>query len=183
MHESGTVRHLARATRVGSRPARVVAALLMAALALPLLAGAASATTVVTWHRLNVANNPPEHERFSCVESDTWRCRYDKLPDPKLGLSWDQTRGTFSGSDTTADWVCPDWFPASTCDAADTVVSGVGTFVFPRASGGFSVDQQLLVSADGRMWIYWGDGFQFVCPWYPTFDAALSNDSQCVFAP
>src|SRR5262249_3654585 len=99
------------------------------------------------------------------------------------GLAWDQTRGTFTGVDTTADWVCPDWFPADVCDAADTVISGVGTFVFPRASGGFSVDQQLLVSDDGRLWIYWGDNYQFACPWYPTFADTIVNAESCVFPP
>jgi hypothetical protein len=163
--------------------ARLTAAFALAGLALSIVAAPVGATTPTTWHRLNIYNNPPEHERFGCLEAATWRCGYDKLPNPKLGLGWDQTKGTFTGVDTTASWVCPDWFPGDVCDSADTVISGVGSFVFPRASGGFSVDQQLLVSDDGRLWIYWGDAFQFVCPWYPTFDAALTNDEQCVFAP
>jgi hypothetical protein len=162
--------------------ARLTVAFSLAILAISAVAGPAAATTPTTWHRLNVAANPPEHERFGCLASATWWCKYDKVPDPVLGLSWDQTRGTFSGSDTTSDWVCPDWFPGDACDAADTVISGVGTFFFPRASGGFSVDQRLLVADDGRLWIYWGDGFQFVCPWYPTFADALTNDASCVFA-
>ena len=156
------------------------------ALLLLLGVGASAATASgppPSWDRLNVHSDPPEHERFACLAGSVWACRYDKLPSPQLGLGWDQTRGTFSGTVTTSDWVCPDWFPTAACDAADTVVSGIGTFVFPRASGGFSVDQQLLVSNDGRLWIYWGDDFQFVCPWYPTFADALVSDSFCVFAP
>jgi hypothetical protein len=143
---------------------------------LPSLAFAATSPT--TWHRLNVHADPPEHERFMCLSSaDEWTCRYDKLPGREL--SWDQTRGTFSGEDTTADWTCPGWFPADACDAADTVVTGVASFTFPRASGGFSVDQQLLVGDDGRLWIYWVD--QFVCPWYPTFSDALVSEGSCTF--
>jgi hypothetical protein len=118
-----------------------------------------------------------------CIAGDTWTCRYDKLPDPRLGLSWDQTRGTFTGSDATGSWVCPSWFPGDACDAADTVISGVSTFVFPRASGGFSVDQSLLVSDDGRLWISWEGGTPFVCPWEPSFATALVADESCTFAP
>jgi len=63
------------------------------------------------------------------------------------------------------------------------VETGVTTFTSPRASGSFDVDQQLLVGDDGRLWIYWLD--LFVCPWYPTFAAALSHASEesCTFAP
>jgi hypothetical protein len=161
---------------------RVFVAAITAIFLIGLAAGAVSASvTTVTWHRLN-PGNPPEHERFACLAgATTWKCRYDKLPEPTLGFGWDSTRGTFSGSDTTGDWACPDWFTSDPCDAADTVISGVGTFYFPRASGSFSVDQQLLVSDDGTLWLYWVD--QFVCPWYPTFDEALDSDPSCVFAP
>ena len=166
-------RRTQRRTLVGA----IVAASMLLSL-VPSIALAATSTT--TWHRLNVHSDPPEHERFRClVSADAWTCRYDKLPDPTLGLSWDQTRGVFSGQDTTAEWTCPDWFPSDACDAADTVVTGVSTFTFPRASGGFSVDQQLLVGDDGRLWIYWVD--QFVCPWYPTFGDALVSDGSCTF--
>lgn len=157
--------------------AAVVGALFMTVL-VPSVAMAATSTT--TWHRLNVHSDPPEHERFRCLASGgAWTCRYDKLPDPTLGLAWDQTRGTFSGEDTTADWTCPGWFPGDACDAADTVVSGVSSFTFPRASGGFSVEQQLLVGDDGRLWIYWVD--QFVCPWYRTFGETLVSEDSCTF--
>jgi len=161
--------------------AQALAAVMTAILLLGLAAGAVSASVdTLTWHRLN-PGDPPEHERFSCVAGATWWCRYDKLPERTLGFAWDQTRGTFSGTETTDDWVCPEWFTSDPCDAADTVISGVGTFYFPRASGSFSVDQQLLVADDGRLWLYWVD--QFVCPWYPTFAEALDSDPSCVFAP
>jgi hypothetical protein len=161
--------------------ARMLVAVMTAVLFIGLAAGSVSASvSTMTWHRLN-PGNPPEHERFSCLEGATWSCRYDKLPEPKLGFAWDSTRGTFSGTDTTGEWVCPEWFTSDPCDAADTVISGVGTFYFPRVSGSFSVDQQLLVSNNGRLWLYWVD--LFVCPWYPTFDEALNSDPSCVFAP
>jgi hypothetical protein len=161
--------------------ARTLAAAMTAILLLGLAAGSVSASvSTMTWHRLN-PGDPPEHERFACQAGATWSCRYDKLPEPKLGFAWNQTRGTFSGTDTTSDWVCPEWFTSDPCAAADTVITGVGTFYFPRASGSFSVDQQLLVSDDGRLWVYWVD--QFVCPWYPTFAEALASDPSCDFAP
>ena len=154
-----------------------------ALLLLGLAAGAVSASvTTLTWHRLN-PGDPPEHERYFCVAGATWSCRYDKLPERRLGFAWDQTRGTFSGTDTTDDWVCPEWFTSDPCAAADTVISGVGTFYFPRASGSFSVDQQLLVSDDGLLWIYWVD--QFVCvasvtlPGLPGHWCATPGDWTC----
>jgi hypothetical protein len=135
----------------------------------------------MTWHRLS-PGNPPEHERFSCQAGATWSCRYDKLPEPQLGFAWDSTRGTFHGA-VTSGFECPGWFSPDACAAADTVVTGVGAFYFPRAGGSLSVHQQLLVSNDGRLWIYWSDNFQFVCPWYPTFDEALTSNPFCDFAP
>jgi hypothetical protein len=170
-----------------SRSRRVIGAIAITAslvLAVAVPATAVASTSTVSWHRLNVHSDPPEHERFACrVMGDVWRCGYDKVPDPTLGLAWDQTRGTFVGEDTTGDFSCPDWFPADACDSADLVVTGVASFTFPRASGGFEVDQQLLVGDDGGLWIYWVG--QFVCPWYPTFEDALANaaDSFCAFAP
>lgn len=172
--------HPASAPARGAHRRWLVLATVLGSLLVTMLAPsiASAGTSPLRWHRLNDAASPPEHERFGClVAGDTWNCRYDKVPGP--GLSWDQTRGTFTGEDTTADWTCPSWFPGVACDAADTVVTGVGSFAFPRHSGGFSVDQQLLVGDDGRMWIYWTD--QFVCPWYGTFDEALRSDSACTF--
>jgi hypothetical protein len=165
------------------RRRRSIASAISAALLLTLvLAGGATASTVpMGWHRLNVHTDPAEHERFGCLAGDAWRCRYDKLPEPTLGLSWDQTRGTFSGTETTSTWVCPAWFPGDACDAADTVVSGVMTFVPPRDGDAFDVDQQLLVADDGTLWVYWTD--QFVCPWYQTFDETFESESSCTFAP
>ena len=62
-------------------------------------------------------------------------------------------------------FVCPEWFSAASCDAADTVITGMSTFrtydYSLRPTGSFSVDQQLLVSDDGTLWIYWVG--QFVC--------------------
>jgi hypothetical protein len=168
------------APRTGAR--RVIVSM-FACLAL-LLAMTASAAAVVVpqgWHRLNVHSDPAEHERFACLTNDVWRCRYDKVPEPTLGLAWDQTRGSFTGTDTTAAWECPDWFPSDACADADTVISGTTDFLFPRASGGFSVSQQLLVGDDGDLWIYWGDDFQFVCPWYTTFAEATPDNSSCTF--
>jgi hypothetical protein len=165
------------------RRRRAVALAMSAALLLTLMlsGGAAASTMPMGWHRLNVHSDPAEHERFGCLADEVWRCHYDKLPEPVLGLAWDQTRGSFVGTDTTADWSCPTWFPGDACDAADTVVSGVMTFVPPRSGDSFDVDQQLLVADDGTLWIYWTD--QFVCPWYPTFAETFESEASCTFAP
>lgn len=159
----------------------LVALVAMAAVLLVLAAPAVSAAPT-TWHRLNPAD-PPEHERYFCLTGATWHCRYDKLPERDLGFAWNQTRGTFTGTATSFE--CPEWFSDAPCDAADLVISGVGTFwtydESLRPTGSFSVDQQLLVSDDGTLWIYWTD--LFVCPWYPTFAEALESDPSCDFAP
>ena len=159
----------------------ILAGLASVALLLSMTASSLAATTPQSWHRLNVHSDPAEHERFRCLADDVWRCRYNKMPEPKLGFAWDQTRGTFVGVETTEDWECPTWFPAEACDAADTVVSGTSEFTFPRHSGGFSVSQQLLVGDNGDLWIYWGDDFQFVCPWYSSFAEATPSNSDCTF--
>jgi hypothetical protein len=140
---------------------------------------ALGSVTPLRWHRLNIHEDPPEHERFSCLTDAAWRCRYDKLPDPQSELSWDTTHGTFTGT-VTNDFACPAWFPTATCDAGDMVVVGTGAFT-PADGDPFEVDQALLVSNDGRLFVYWVD--QFVCPWYPTFERALMNDDSCTFAP
>ena len=158
----------------------VLAATLLVAGLLVATVPAATAAGPTTWHRLN-PGDPPEHERYICRAGDVWHCRYDKLPEP--GLAWNQTRGTFTGEETS--FTCPEWFSDAPCDAADTVITGVGTFwTFDdalRPTGSFSIDQQLLISDDGSLWIYWTD--LFVCPWYPTFSEALANDPSCEFAP
>jgi hypothetical protein len=169
-------------SQLGRRPVRRLLTALSAVAMLLAVAAPASAAGPLTWHRLN-PSDPPEHERYLCLPGATWSCRYDKLPEPRLGFGWNQTRGTFKGQVTGFD--CPSWFSAAACDAADTVVTGVGTFYTYNSSlrptGSFSVDQQLLVGDDGTLWIYWVD--LFVCPWYPTFQQALANDPSCDFAP
>ena len=171
-------RHAATRGRRGPSIPALVAGL---ALALMMSGSVLAGAEPMRWHRLNVHGDPAEHERFGCIAGEVWRCRYDKLPEPTMGLAWDQTHGTFSGTDTTSEWTCPWWFPADACADADTVVSGVGVFFPPRHGDPDAFDQQLLVADDGDLWIYWTD--LFVCPWYPTFDEALVSESSCSFAP
>src|SRR5919108_2942519 len=143
-------------------------ALVTLILLLASVASVAASVTPLRWHRLNVHVDPAEHERFSCLTDGEWRCIYDKLPEPRLGLSWDRTRGSFTGAESTDEWVCPEWFPNEVCESAERVISGVGTFNVPSPGDDFSVDQDLIVSDGGRLWVYWVD--QFVCPWYTSFD-------------
>jgi hypothetical protein len=141
-----------------SSPARRFFGSFLVAAAVVLVAAAPTAGAgPTTWHRLN-PSDPPEHERYSCRAGDVWHCRYDKLPERDLGFAWNQTRGVFTGSATS--FTCPDWFSTAPCDAADTVITGVGTFwTFDnslRPTGSFSVDQQLLAADDGTLWVDWG---------------------------
>jgi hypothetical protein len=171
---------------LGRSASRILRTITIATAVVSILLGAvataASAAGPTTWHRLN-PGDPPEHERYACRAGEVWHCRYDKLPERDLGFAWNQTRGVFTGEETT--FACPAWFSDAPCDAADTVITGVGTFwtydYSLRPTGSFDVDQQLLISDDGTLWIYWID--QFVCPWYPTFAEALANDPSCEFAP
>lgn len=130
------------------------------------------------WHRLNPqesSTNPtPEHQRYLCLEGVSWRCRYDKLPEPELNFFWDRDRGTFVGEDVTANWTCPLWFPAEACQNVTTVVRGPAVYENQDGSS-LTVDQELIITgsgADARLSMYWVD--QFVCPWFRTFDEALA---------
>jgi len=162
---------------IGSRSLGRLAVLLGLTLLLGLAPAAAASAGVSTsqWHRLNPANeNPPEHERLTCVFGSVDRCRYDKIPESDLDFEWNRTRGVFVGAESTATWTCPDWFPEEICTNADRVSTGTGVF-FPEGEDPFSVGQDLIVmngtgdTAD--LYVYWHD--QFVCPWFTTFDAAL----------
>jgi hypothetical protein len=142
---------------------------------------AAADTTPLRWHRFNVADSPPSHERLSCLTDGQWRCRYDKVPEPTLGFSWDQTTGVFTGTEVTGTWECPAWFPSGVCDSATQVISGTLTYTAPQHRGTFTVDAELIVTGDGALWLYWVDAF--VCPWYPTFGQALTSPADCIFNP
>lgn len=135
------------------------------------------------WDRLNPqqsqANPVPEHERLTCVRradvgGGAWMCRYFKIPAPQLNFGWNNTTGRLIGSDVTATWACPAWFPATICDNVVQVVEG--TFVFDLSSGGqFTSLQDLVVTqAAGtkKLYDYWVN--QFACPWFGSFDEALA---------
>jgi hypothetical protein len=144
-------------------------------------APAAASTTPLQWHRVNIYDDPPNHERWSCLIDGDWRCRYDQIPEPTLGFSFNQFRAVFTGSDVTGAWECPGWFPGDICTSAATIVSGTSTVIFPRHGGTFTGDAEFILTDEGRLWFYWVD--QFVCPWYPTFDEALTLPAECVFNP
>jgi hypothetical protein len=157
---------------------------LAALLGVPLLllgapAPASASTTPLEWHRVNIYDDPPNHERWMCLTDGEWRCRYDQVPEPTLGFSFNQFRAVFTGTDVTGTWECPDWFPDAICGAATRVVSGTSTAIFPRHGGTLSGEAVFIVTGEGTLWFYWVD--QFVCPWYPTFGEALTSPAECVF--
>ena len=167
--------------------------LLVAGLTVP-AASAASPPPRSTWHRLNPdqSNPAPEHERLRCIEAAVWVCRYDKVPEPALNFSWNRTTAQFIGRDITASWSCPDWF--TECAAVTRVVEGVATY---RGAGGhpFKVLVDLIFIDDEVLYLSWVE-FGFACPWYPSFEAALTANpfplpfngvdwpaQDCIFAP
>jgi hypothetical protein len=151
--------------------------------AAPALANDPTGALAGIWNRLNPqqsqSNPAPEHEQLACnrradIDGGAWLCRYHKIPEPALNFAWNNTTGRFTGSDVTATWSCPAWFPATICDNVSQVVEG--TFVFDLSSGGqFSNLQDLIVTQAGgeqRLFDYWVNSF--VCPWFRTFDEALA---------
>ena len=137
------------------------------------------------WNRLNSdrSNPAPEHEHLDCSQgdgakartsADTWRCRYDKIPQPTLNFHWNSTHGSFSGKDATATWSCPSWVPAGICTNVVQVVEGKMAFFHPPIRHPlFTVVEDLVVSHTGngqRLYVYWAQ--QFECPWFRTFAAA-----------
>lgn len=152
------------------------AAVVLFACGMAFLPGAALADEgfgVSVWHRLNtnLPSNPPEHERLTCAHgSVVWLCRYDKVRQTALNFQWNSTTGYFAGRDITASWSCPDWFPSTICANATRVVEG--TFLYlPAVAQPFTVLTDLVFTS-GRLHVYWVN--QFVCPWFPTFAAALA---------
>jgi hypothetical protein len=143
--------------------------------------GGSSGAGAMAWHRLNpfdTKTGEPEHERFTCVETDGWRCRYDKLPENALGLSWDSTKGSFEGADGGS---CPVHLLGDVCESVTLVVEGTTTFR-PWTGPAFSEPQQLLfTSGEGGLaplYVHWVDG-DFACPWHATWEAALGADPAC----
>jgi hypothetical protein len=143
-------------------------------LAIPLPAGAATGAANGEWHRNNYNQG---EEQLSCREAaPSWTCTY-LIPD---GTGW------FSGQNVTDSWTCPEWSPSTICDNVTAVYRG--RFLVVPAGGAASppslVSQDYVITdVDGQavLQLYWVD--QFVCPWYRTFDEALTADFNCVPAP
>ena len=169
---------LSTARRLMSLLAALCACVLLTVVA---ASSADAETTPLRWHRYNIAEDPPNHERLSCLTDGEWRCLYDKLPEPTLGLSWDQARGVFIGTDVTSTWECPDWYPTDLCDSVTRVIAGTITYMGPRRGQFGPVDAEIVLTSDGTMWFSWIG--QFACPWYPTFAEALTSPADCVFNP
>jgi len=150
----------------------------MVALGTPTLAAAASPETT-TWHRLNPdkENKAPEHEQWQCRTTAVWVCHYEIVPEPALGLHWDDAAATFIGREITGTWECPDFF-GTRCAAVTRVVGGTSHL---HASG--QPAQRYLLE-----FVFLGDSVLYVvvhfpidedivtfaCPWYPTFAEALA---------
>lgn len=173
-----------------ARPKLLVAVAVASGLVALLAGGVASASSsplTGEWNRLSVdrSHPAPEHELLRCVEnsgagvgtsSDTWFCRYSKLPEPTLNFTWNNNHGSFSGQDVTPSWICPAWFPAGICPNVVSVIEGTMTFVDPDThQPPFFVLQDLVVvqsPAGERLYNYWVN--QFVCPWFRTFAEAVA---------
>jgi hypothetical protein len=164
----------------------VVAAGIAVAVAGTAKVGAAdvSAPLAGQWNRLSLdmSHPAPEHEVLRCTQSngaqagtsaDTWFCHYNKRPEPTLNFYWNANQGFLSGQDVTATWSCPAWFPTGICANAVQVVEGTMTFFQPSLHPPFPVLEDLVVTSDQRLFVYWiNQGFE--CPWFRTFDQALA---------
>lgn len=161
----------------------LVSSLVLAASALTAAGAPATAhggSEPMTWHRVNFdqSNATPQHERFRCEERRRqWTCLYDVPPEPRLnfegftGVPPDR----FTGTDVTASWTCPTWFPAEVCQGVTRVVRGEILFVIDEETQ-FLIQEELVFTGtkkDRTMYITFVD-FGFSCPWYPTFRKALA---------
>lgn len=137
--------------------------------------------TVAIWHRLNPdpSNPTPEHEVLGCrLLGGSWACKYDKIPEPTLGFEQppEGTFGFFGGVELPLSgpgaFVCVDGFPFDCPDDVSLVIGGTMTFQ-PPGGPGFTVSQQLIVTEDEILFVYWQSPHNFVCPWHQTFEDAL----------
>jgi hypothetical protein len=156
-------------------------------------AGATGQTTLAgRWDRFNSSTPPiaiPEHETLSCGGHQTWHCRYDKQPEPKLGYVQppDAAYGLFTGQDVTSTWICPEWSPSKICDNVTYAVEGsIDYYRFDDLV--LSTDGALVVTeinGEQVLYFYWINSSRgtFACPWYRSFDAALAAPADCDYAP
>ncbi len=163
----------------------LVAGLLVVAFAAP-----ASASYTLTWHRDNYGN---EHQRLVCtITSGVWQCRQEVVVPSSQQGNQNQGNGTtgaalFRGSSQVGD--CPSWAADEYKDvcahASSSMVVGALTYNSP-----FTVWEEMIFTdrSDGLapMYVYLAGplvpGFYTaVCPWYPTWQEALTNPHDCFF--
>jgi hypothetical protein len=160
---------------------RIISVLLAATLMLVLAAPTSARPGAESWDRLNpfgTRTGEPEHERFTCLEGDVWRCRYDKLPEHQLDFSWDQTKGIFVGA---AGGECPQHLLGDLCAHVTHIVTGTAVYR-PWDGAAFGVPHQLLFTNEAEglapLYVHWVDQ-EFACPWHATWDDALGADPAC----
>jgi hypothetical protein len=148
---------------------------------LALLPSPAGARVVpMEWHRLDIGNDPPAHERLKCLTDGEWRCQYTSLPGP--GVTNGTFRGTFVSTNTDAD--CLVWL-GELCASVVQVVDGYEQFFEPGTQSDPEfppVHVELLLLDDGTLWVAWiGSLFgTFACPWYPTWQEAQTAPADCL---
>jgi hypothetical protein len=158
----------------------------LAGVVLALVPAPAGARVVpMEWHRLDIGNEPPSHERLKCLTDGEWRCMYTSLPGP--GLTNGPFRGIFTGTDVTGTQECADWL-GDLCDEVVRIIDGQEQFFEPgtqRDPEFPPVHVQLLVLEDGTMWVTWIDSLfgTFSCPWYPTWAEAQTLPAECIALP
>ena len=127
------------------------------------------------WHR---NNGDTEHEVLTCNGSKGHVvCHYNKVPEPAMDWARDGITGKLVGHIVEAG-ECPAYM-AGPC--ASAVVIAQGTMYF---NTGLVVDETIAVQEDGSMVLSWDNRpVPFHCPWYRSFDTALSEPAACSFFP
>jgi hypothetical protein len=167
---------------------RLVIPALVALILLPLMitpAGAAGSQTLVgRWHRLN-PGTPSEHETLSCGGDQVLTCRYSIQPEPLLNYVQPpySIYGIFTGQEHSS-WAPPQWFTEEFPEVISVFGGEMEYYVNDTSPDLFVFADLIVTESDGQevLYLYWIDSpyGSFACPWYRSFEAALSANPDCI---
>jgi hypothetical protein len=131
------------------------------------------------WHRDNYGRN---HEVLTCTATDfSLRCSYEQQPASGADDQSEQVdpaEGSFIGA-----FIDPQDCPAhmsGPCASAVEITQGTASF-----TSGIQTEQTITLQGDDSMILSWDTpglyGSPFHCPWYATYEIALSRPHDCTF--